>query len=573
VRPGEKTPTAGDAGNRKGGRAREPERPLIGQDYQNRQNNKKKPEMGGGGGNLKDLNTTGKGYKITDPKGREEDIERRVRGLLNKICPDNLKTIVDRLASVDLHKAEELEHVIRIIFSKALAEPHYCETYADMVFSLRTRYPEFPPEHEGEKAHSFTRILLNTCQNEFESLPTSFEPTEEDKQMYTPDDLRIDIGKKKEKVLANMKFIGNLFLRQLLAVKVIGQVVHDLIGIKDAPIEEHMIECVCELLQAIGFSLDNTQHGKMLVTQFSHRLMDLKKEVDPATGRSLFSKRIQFRIQDLIDLRGRNWQKKLFKDQAKTKDECRKDAAREAHASATKGKSGGTEAMFTTQVAGMRPSYIEELKPDQRGAARRQAQEHQRAHWDQVHVKRCFQYYAEDKKADDLQNEWLKPQPTKEQAKQGLEWLLEIGFNDAAKEDIVAETIVQLVAQTKAVHWEILKEALGPMLESLEDLAVDVPTAPKFVHSLFARFIHTCGRDFNPTLLKILPLRDKEGSDIVWGLLVGILKRLRSLGGPQGASMVRNALDLKEFKDTACRAKQCEPSRLNQLFQSSGVQI
>jgi hypothetical protein len=375
--------------------------------------------------------------------------------------------------------------------------------------------------------------------------------------------------KRKDKMLANMKFIGNLFLRQLLAVKVIGQVVHDLIGLKQGMPEEHMIECVCELLQAIGFSLDNTQHGKMLVTQFSHRLMDLKKEVDPATGRSLFSKRIQFRIQDLIDLRGRNWQKKLFKEQAKTKEEVRKDAAREAHKTAK----SGTEAMFTTQVAGMRPSYIEELKPDQRGAGRRQAQEHQRAQFDQVHVKRCFQYYQEDKKADDLHDEWLKPQPTKEQAKQGLEWLCEIGFNDAAKEDVVAETIVQLVAQTKAVHWEILKEALAPMLDTLEDLAVDVPTAPKFVHSLFARFIHTCGRDFNPTLLKIMPLRDKEGSDLVWGLLVGILKRLRSLGGPQGASMVRNALDLKEFKDTACRAKQCEPSRVNELFRSSGVQI
>jgi hypothetical protein len=336
VRPGEKTPTAGDAARNKGGRGKEPDpRPLIGQDY--KQGNKKKPDQGGGGGmSVKDI-ASGKGYKITDAKDREEDIERRVRALLNKICPDNLKTIVDRLAGVDLHKAEELEHVIKIIFSKALAEPHYCETYADMVFSLRTRYPEFPPEHEGEKAHSFTRILLNTCQTEFENLPTSFEPTEEEKQRHSPDELRLEIGRKKGKVLANMKFIGNLFLRQLLAVKVIGQVVHDLIGIKDAPIEEHMIECVCELLQAIGFSLDNTPQGKILVTQFLHRLMDLKKEVDPATKTNVFSKRIQFRIQDLIDLRGSNWQKKMFKETAKTKDEVKKDAARDAHIAQRKG--------------------------------------------------------------------------------------------------------------------------------------------------------------------------------------------------------------------------------------------
>ncbi|CAE7272634.1 unnamed protein product, partial [Symbiodinium necroappetens] len=163
-------------------------------------------------------------------------------------------------AQIDLQKAEELEFVIKIIFGKALVEPHYCETYADMVFALRTRYPEFPAENEGEKPHSFTRVLLNTVQNEFESLPTTFEPTDEDRKKFeSTEDLNLEMKKRKGKMLANMKFIGNLFLRQLLAVKVIGQVVHDLIGIKQGenPLpEEHMIECVCELLQAIGYTLD-----------------------------------------------------------------------------------------------------------------------------------------------------------------------------------------------------------------------------------------------------------------------------------------------------------------------------
>ena len=35
----------------------------------------------------------------------EDEIERKVRSLLNKICPDNLKTIVERLALIELHKA------------------------------------------------------------------------------------------------------------------------------------------------------------------------------------------------------------------------------------------------------------------------------------------------------------------------------------------------------------------------------------------------------------------------------------------------------------------------------------
>ena len=39
--------------------------------------------------------------------------------MLNKICPDNLAKIVDQLANITLHNAEELKHVIQIIFKKA----------------------------------------------------------------------------------------------------------------------------------------------------------------------------------------------------------------------------------------------------------------------------------------------------------------------------------------------------------------------------------------------------------------------------------------------------------------------
>ena len=127
-------------------------------------------------------------------------------------------------------------------------------------------------------------------------------------------------GLRQLRMLANMKFIGNLFLRQLLSIKVIGQagtsltwsedvrtwkfgdgrfiaqhlciniyiynemllnslyteeilmhcgfcngfamawkVVKGLIGIQDgnALPKDHMIECACELLQAIGSTVDS----------------------------------------------------------------------------------------------------------------------------------------------------------------------------------------------------------------------------------------------------------------------------------------------------------------------------
>lgn len=508
------------------------------------------------------LKTSDNAYKITQPTKREDELERRVRGLLNKICPDNLKIIVERLALIELHKAEELEFVIRIIFGKALADSHYCETYADMVFALRTRYPEFPPESEGEKAQTFTRVLLNTCQNEFESLPTSFEPTEEEKVRIPADDLRLEMKKRKDKMLANMKFIGNLFLRQLLAVKVIGQVVHDLIGIKETLPEEHMIECVCELLQAIGHTLDGTPSGKMLMLQFSARLMDLKRSNLP-DGRAAFSKRIQFQIQDLLDLRQNNWQKKMFKEAAKTKDEVRKDAIAEARKQA---KGGGTEVMFQTQTVGVRPAYIDEFKAvkPQRPKA---PEGPTKPAWDQVYVRKVFHYYCEDLNGQELVNNWNKAQPTPKDAKQGIEWLMDIGINDKTKEEIISEVITEFVAR-RAVTWEVLTDALCPFLEGIEDMKMDVPHCDVFFHSLLARLLLQSSVPFNCLILKELPMATESSCDFTFRLLCGGLKKVKDKGGVQA---VQKALDIREFSEFACKARKCPAGELKRHLQEEGL--
>lgn len=514
-----------------------------------------------------------KGYKIKEPTAREEMLEREVRSLLNKICPDNLKTIVERLALIDLHKAEELEFVIRIIVQKASAEPHYCETYADMVFLLKSRYTKFPPETPGEKPVTFTRVLLNTCQNEFETLPTTFEPSEEEKIKVPPEELKLEMKRRKDKTLANMKFIGNLFLRQLLAVKVIGQVVHDLVGIKDGTDnqlpEEHQIECVCELLQAIGFTLDGTPHGKLLMNQFSARLVDLRRHTT-SDGRQAFSKRIQFAIQDLLDLRSNEWQKKLFKEQAKTKDDIRKDAAKELR---QQQKGAGTEAMFSTQVVGVRPSYIDEFAKTAKPVKQQRPPEtNTKPNWDQAYVKRLFQYYADEKNGDNLQADWQKAQPTFKENKQGIEWLLEIGFNDAAKEDIVAETITELVLR-RVVTWEMLSEALSPTLSSLEELMIDVPQADVFFHSLLSRLLIASttpsgGCNFNSSFLKPLSSDSSGDGEFAWKLFVGALRKVKDKAGTDG---VRRTLDISEFANLVSATRKCSPSDLRRQLQEKGV--
>jgi len=495
-------------------------------------------------------------YKVKEaPQGRMEELQRNATSLLNKICPDNLTVIVDQLASIKLVKAEELEWVIRIIFKKALAEPHYCETYADMVFALKERYPQFPAENENEKPATFTRVLLNNCQNEFENMPATFEATDEERVKFpNPEELQQELKRKKDMMLANMKFIGHLFLRQLLAVKVIGQVVHDLIGIKEngSQPEEHMIECVCELLQAIGYTLDETTHGENLMNSFQARLKDLSKQL-LGDGKQAFSKRIRFAIEDLLDLRRNKWQKKVFKEQAKTKNEVKVDAVGKP------GKQGPVEGHFSTQIAGMKPAYIEELKAQR---PKKMVAEGGKPSLDMAYVRRICQYFAEDRDGGELETAWKKAQPSPQESKQALVMLVNMGFEEVKKEEAIALVIAELIGR-KLVTCEFLKEALQPAIAQLEDWMIDAPQCDIFCQSLLAKLIE---RDaFNPVLLKALDplLQSPSQKSLCWKQLVGCLKKLKAKGGS------RKALQIEGIVGLAASAKGCPVTAARQQLEDS----
>merc|ERR1712048_1223793 len=102
-------------------------------------------------------------------------------------------------------------------------------------------------------------------------------------------------------MLANMRFLGHLFLRKLLAAKVLCTVVYELLNPEDraASPQDHLIECVCELLESVGHTLDSTKDGG----DFLHAIFRRLKEL-----RTVCSKRMKFRIENLLELRAKKWQ-------------------------------------------------------------------------------------------------------------------------------------------------------------------------------------------------------------------------------------------------------------------------
>lgn len=70
---------------------------------------------------------------------------------------------------------EILQKTISIVFEKAVAEPTFCALYAELCEYVNEVLSDFPGREPGTKPITFKRILLNTCQDEFEGVEKARE--------------------------------------------------------------------------------------------------------------------------------------------------------------------------------------------------------------------------------------------------------------------------------------------------------------------------------------------------------------------------------------------------------------
>lgn len=290
------------------------------------------------------LNLTENAYKATGSGQlpRSQQLQRDINSLLNKVCPESVTTVIQRVAGIEIVSAEELHILIGLIFKKALSEPHYCETYADMVLGLKQRMPEFPSP-SGGKPLTFKAALLNTTQSEFESLSEILAVHEEDVEGLEAEEINAIKKKKRDRARGNMRFIGQLFLRSLLGSRIIESIIKDMSKCQnDAVPDEAIVECLCELLQNVGYTMENSgEAGKASLSKVCEKLRCIKGS---------YCKRVQFTLQDVLDIRRDGWKKKSFKASAKTKDEIRREQEQDLWAQACGKEVPGAE----VQLAGAR---------------------------------------------------------------------------------------------------------------------------------------------------------------------------------------------------------------------------
>ena len=76
-------------------------------------------------------------------KDESDLVLRKTTGLLNKITLETFASISDQFLNLPITNAELLRGVIRLVFEKAVSEPHFAAMYSDLCKKLAEKFPSF----------------------------------------------------------------------------------------------------------------------------------------------------------------------------------------------------------------------------------------------------------------------------------------------------------------------------------------------------------------------------------------------------------------------------------------------
>ncbi|KAJ8582154.1 ARM repeat-containing protein [Rhizopogon salebrosus TDB-379] len=245
-----------------------------------------------------------------------EMVDRKVKGLLNKLTMERFDSISDEIVdwmnkNVD---GRTLIQFTRLVFEKAMDEAACSAMYARLCRKMMEQISLEVWDYEIKNTKGkpiagsqlFRKYLLNRCQEDFErgwsakeaatAITANGKKGTEETELYS--DEYYAAQKAKRQCLGLIKFIGELFKLQILTERIMHGCVKKLLGNVENP-EEEEIESLCQLLTTAGQLLDTPKARAHMDVYFTRM-----RELGKSTNVSL---RMQFMLQDVIELRERKW--------------------------------------------------------------------------------------------------------------------------------------------------------------------------------------------------------------------------------------------------------------------------
>jgi hypothetical protein len=153
------------------------------------------------------------------------EIERMARSLLNKLTEERFESLCTKILALPLSTPEHLAVVAAEIFAKATTQDCFRALYTELCMRL-DKHLDGQASSIGGKA--FRKALVTACQATFER---HLQPPDASLLLDLDEEERFEVEMKlKTRRLGNMRFIGDLLVRRLLAPKLLPPIVHELLN-------------------------------------------------------------------------------------------------------------------------------------------------------------------------------------------------------------------------------------------------------------------------------------------------------------------------------------------------------
>ncbi|KAF7505448.1 hypothetical protein GJ744_000775 [Endocarpon pusillum] len=264
-------------------------------------------------------------------------VQRRVKGLLNKMTPEKFERIADQILEIAAQSKNEtdgrtLRQVIQLTFEKATDEAHWATTYALFCERmLKFMSPDIKDENIKDKHGNvvtggalFRKYLLNRCQEEFErgwkvNMPPKPEGQTEEAALLSEEYYIAAAAKRRG--LGLVKFIGELYKLGMLTERIMHECIKKLLELDENGPDESEVESLVSLLNTVGLNLEQSERGPALMNVYFERIVSIMNHPD-------LPSRLKFKLLDVIDLRKHGWQSKNDDKGPKTLAEIHADAQR-----------------------------------------------------------------------------------------------------------------------------------------------------------------------------------------------------------------------------------------------------
>ncbi|XP_043285612.1 eukaryotic translation initiation factor 4 gamma 3-like isoform X4 [Venturia canescens] len=288
------------------------------------------------------------------PQALEEDAKtialyKKVRSVLNKLTPQKFDTLVSQVRALEIDTQQKLQGVIDLVFEKAVDEPNFSVAYALMCSELRqmtvvsdgkksepsddSQPSEQPAQQQAAGEVNFRKLIVERCQKQFQKnnddehariskLKEIEECTDPEKKKDLQTTLEEYDRRLRVRSVGNIRFIGELFKKEMLTIKIMHFCINHLLSSPD----EENLECLCKLLTTIGKALAERHIAVGNPEALDPYFTKLSNFVGKKGIQRKISSRIRFMIQDVMDLKTNNWIPRRDEAKPKTMDQIEKEA-------------------------------------------------------------------------------------------------------------------------------------------------------------------------------------------------------------------------------------------------------